>query len=74
MHTSDRDSTPEFPGFPVTHSGSELDLLDDCRRIAARWTAPHLAAAAPVPPSSIRGTTVPPASAHVVAGMSGYGS
>jgi hypothetical protein len=76
MNTSDRESAPEFPGFPGDRSGSLLDpeLLDACRRIAARFAAPHLAEVAPVPPSSIRVPTVTAASAHVVAGMSGYGS
>jgi hypothetical protein len=65
---------PGVPGFPGTESGSPADLLDDCRRIAARWAAPHLDAAPPVPPSSIHGTEVSAASAHAVEEMSEYGS
>jgi hypothetical protein len=76
MNAYDAESVPELPGFPDTRSGSALDLLDDCRRIADRWGLASVGyeVAAPVPPSSIHGTTVPPASAHAVAGMSEYGS
>ncbi len=73
MSTSDRESAPELPGFPGTQSGSAGDLLSDCRSIAPRWAAPVAATVAPVPPSSIHGTTVPAASAHVVAAMPEYG-
>ncbi len=76
MNPSDRESAPEFPGFPGPQSGSSGDLLSDCRHIAGRWAAarPGGEAAAPVPPSSIHGTTVPAASALAVSGMSEYGS
>lgn len=76
MNIPDRDSAPEFPGFPDTRPGSAVDLLSDCRHIAGHWTAasPSAGTASPVTPSSIRGTTVPAASALAVAGMSEYGS
>ncbi len=65
---------PGVPGFPGTQSDSPAELLDDCRRIASRWAAPHLTAAPEVPASSIHGTRVSAASAHAVEEMSEYGS
>jgi hypothetical protein len=71
-----RETAPEFPGYPGERSGAGLDpqLLDDCRRILAHWTVQDLSRTPPVPPAGIRVPEISAASAHVVAGMSGYGS
>lgn len=74
MNPSETEGVPEFPGFPDASPGSAGELLDDCRRTAARWTAAPAPAAVPVTLPGIRGTHVPVASLQVVAGMSEYGS
>ncbi len=79
MPFPDSDTSLDLPGFPGGHPGSAAELLSDCRSTAGRWPA---AAAAPgaaptasgAGPAAIRGTSVPAASAHAVAGMSEYGS
>lgn len=52
---------------------SLAELLGDCRRMAAHWEAPAREKSAVVAPSSLRGVTVPAASAHLVNGMADYG-
>lgn len=49
------------------------ELRDDCARMAPHRVRPTAAAPAPVPPSLIRGVTVPQASARLIDGMSEYG-
>lgn len=59
----------------VAHSEPEslAELIGDCRRMARHWEAPKPEKTAVVAPSSLRGITVPAASAHVVGGMAEYG-
>lgn len=64
----------DLPGFPDPEPGTFAELIGDCRRIAPHWVTQHKAAQPPTAPSSIHGTKVSTASAHVVDGMSEYGS
>ncbi|WAP55576.1 hypothetical protein PS467_12510 [Streptomyces luomodiensis] len=53
------------------------ELRGDGARMAPHWAvtvSPAAAPASPVSPSRIRGITVPPASADLLAGMSDYGN
>jgi hypothetical protein len=50
-----------------------VELRGDCARMARHWAVTVSPPARPVPPSRIRGITVPPASAQLVGGMSDYG-
>ncbi|MFE7121446.1 hypothetical protein ACFU99_39040 [Streptomyces sp. NPDC057654] len=65
------------PVKPVTSPAAEPESLDelrgDCARMAPQWPPSAAAPPAPVPLTSIRGITVPPASARLLDGMSEYG-
>jgi hypothetical protein len=52
---------------------SLAELRGDCARMAPHWAVPAKTATKPVPPSSIHGVTVPPASARLIDTMSEYG-
>ncbi|CAL9422103.1 hypothetical protein [Streptomyces sp. enrichment culture] len=58
---------------PADLEGDLASLRGDCARMAPHWTAPARLDARPVPPSSIHGVTVPPASARLLDAMSDYG-
>ncbi|AEW93655.1 MULTISPECIES: hypothetical protein [Streptomycetaceae] len=77
MAVRDDQQSVEFPGYPGVGRGAEgsaAELIDDCRRTAARWTkAPRAAERAAVSPAQIHGTRVPDASADAVRAMSDYG-
>jgi hypothetical protein len=73
--------TPASPPSPPAPLGSLADpesleqLIGDCRRMAAHWTAaPAAKAQARVTPAGLHGITVSPASAHAVSGMAEYGA
>ncbi|MEU6082857.1 hypothetical protein [Streptomyces sp. NPDC047108] len=59
----------------VTAEPESMDeLRGDCARMAPHWaSAARSAPAEHVSPSRIQGVTVPPASAHLLDGMSEYG-
>jgi hypothetical protein len=61
------------PLVAESESESLAELIGDCRRMARHWEAQAPEKAAAVAPSSLRGITVPAASAHVVDGMAEYG-
>ncbi|KIF70235.1 hypothetical protein HY68_19410 [Streptomyces sp. AcH 505] len=52
---------------------SLAQLRGDCARMAPHWLAPAPSAAVPVPPSHIRGITVPAGSVRLIAGTAQYG-
>jgi len=66
----------DSPPPPVAAEPESMDeLRSDCARMASHWAE---AAAGPPPaehvsPSRIQGVEVPPASAHLLDGMSEYG-
>ncbi|QIQ05151.1 hypothetical protein [Streptomyces liangshanensis] len=73
-----KDSVPFENPLSTVPAGSEDDgtlagLREDCARMASHWTAGSAGTRAPVPPSLIRGVTVPPGSARLLDGMSEYG-
>ncbi|MFI6337387.1 hypothetical protein [Streptomyces sp. NPDC050535] len=59
---------------PQDLEGDLASLRGDCARMAGHWTAPDRVTALPVPPSLIRGVTVPPTSARLLDAMSDYGN
>lgn len=63
------------PGEPLPEAGAEAlaQLRGDCARMAPHWSATVTPAPSPVPPSRIRGVSVPDRSAHLLDGMSDYG-
>ncbi|HEY8979403.1 MAG TPA: hypothetical protein VIU15_07450 [Streptomyces sp.] len=65
-----------FDGSSTTAQG-ELEvglatLRGDCARMVPHWAAPENPSDSPVPPSSILGVTVPPASARLLDAMPDY--
>ncbi|MET7762101.1 hypothetical protein [Streptomyces sp. NPDC005336] len=64
--------TPALPAGAIEPEYLE-ELRGDCARMAPHWAVTVSPPATPVPPSRIRGITVPPASADLLAGMSDYG-
>lgn len=62
-----------LPAAPLAEPESLEQLIGDCRQMAQHWKAPVAHAQTVVAPGSLHGITVPPASAHVVDGMSEYG-
>lgn len=62
-----------LPSSPLADPESLEQLIGDCRRMARHWKAPAARTPSVVAPASLRGITVPPASAHVVAGMVEFG-
>ncbi|MBH5334461.1 hypothetical protein IHE55_06440 [Streptomyces pactum] len=60
--------------MPEGGAESLAQLRGDCARMAPHWSAPAAAPApSPVPPSLIRGVSVPDRSAHLLDAMSEYG-
>ncbi|OON77683.1 hypothetical protein [Streptomyces tsukubensis] len=73
-HSPLTDSTKPHPpgGPPVPGAGLET-LRGDCALMAPHWVRPAGPAAVPVSASWIRGVSVPPATARLLARMSEYG-
>lgn len=72
-------STPRATGVtsalapvPLAEPDSLEQLIGDCRQMAAHWHVPAGERTASAP-AGLHGITVPPASAHVVAGMAEFG-
>jgi hypothetical protein len=66
---------PAGPAGPAAGEPESLaELIGDGRRMAEQWQAPPAGPApAAVTPGSLRGITVPAASAQVVEGMAEFG-
>lgn len=65
---------PSSPSSPLAEPETLDQLIRDCRQMAEHWTVPAATSQARVAPASLRGITVPPASAHVVDGMAEFGA
>ncbi|MBM9436325.1 hypothetical protein [Actinacidiphila bryophytorum] len=72
-------STPRATGVtsplapaPLAEPDSMEQLIGDCRQMAAHWHMPS-GERTSAAPAGLHGITVPPASAHVVAGMVEFG-
>jgi hypothetical protein len=75
MRSTPRATAPTSPLAPVplAEPDSLEQLIGDCRQMAAHWHVPAGTEPAAVSPAGLHGITVPPASAHVVAGMAEFG-
>ncbi|MFG1806519.1 hypothetical protein [Streptomyces sp. NPDC049040] len=58
--------------LPLAEPDSLEQLIGDSRRMAAHWHVPAGDERAAAAPAGLRGISVPPASAHVVAGMAEF--
>ncbi|GLF94109.1 hypothetical protein [Streptomyces yaizuensis] len=66
-------TTPQEAQQPRGYEYSLAELRGDCVRMAPHWAVPAEPLPAPVPPSRIRGVTVPAAADRLIDAMSEYG-